>query len=419
MAEVSAATRPPVSGRLFTVGIPVYNGKALLRDCLQSVINSTFPRDRFEIVVADDGSSEPETLAILAEFEKNLAGQSGFFRVLTSNTNSGGAARPRNRILDEAVGEFVFFVDSDDTIGSSALERIAAALATTPADWVALNQRPVNGRAAVLRFRHPHIEVDRARALKTLTIHKVFRRAEIERQRLRFDEGLPSGQDIAFAFSYIVNAERFLMLGGYEYYYLTQHAGNVREPAHLSSSANAPPARIEKNQRILTSMLQTLRRSSLPEAERREIVAEISLPRVLIAQRLLQAIVLAGPQTGGRALRKLSSTLADPLVAALDPDNLATAAANGVTEEHLALIADADWSGLASLVIPGHQLARTKLWERCVAHGRRFVDLASGRRRHRQIVHELSQLSRSVELMREEQRRLETLLQAHLPDDGK
>ena len=84
MAEVTdAATRPQPSGRLFTIGIPVFNGKTLLRNCLQSVINSTLPRDRFEIVIADDGSSEPETLAILGEFEKSLAADQGFFRVVS------------------------------------------------------------------------------------------------------------------------------------------------------------------------------------------------------------------------------------------------------------------------------------------------------------------------------------------------
>ena len=148
MGEVlDAATRPQPSGRLFTVGIPVFNGKSLLRNCLQSVINSTLPRDRFEIVIADDGSSEPETLAILKEYENSLAADPGFFRVISLGTNSGGAARPRNRILDEATGEYVFFVDSDDTIGNLALERIAEAVAVTPADWIALNQVPVNGRA--------------------------------------------------------------------------------------------------------------------------------------------------------------------------------------------------------------------------------------------------------------------------------
>jgi glycosyltransferase involved in cell wall biosynthesis len=167
MMEVpDAAARPQPSGRLFTVGIPVFNGKSLLRNCLQSVINSRLPRDRFEIVIADDGSSEPETLAIIDEFEKSLAANAGFFRVISLGTNSGGAARPRNCILDEATGEYVFFIDSDDTIGNLALERIAEAVAATPADWVALNQVPVNGRVGVCTVRQPHAEVPRAKATR-------------------------------------------------------------------------------------------------------------------------------------------------------------------------------------------------------------------------------------------------------------
>jgi glycosyltransferase involved in cell wall biosynthesis/predicted O-methyltransferase YrrM len=411
MGEVlDAATRPQPSGRLFTVGIPVFNGKSLLRNCLQSVINSTLPRDRFEIVIADDGSSEPETLAILGEFEKSLAADPGFFRVISLGTNSGGAARPRNRILDEATGEYVFFIDSDDTIGNQALERIAEAVAATPADWIAVHQVPVNGRAAVCRVRQPHVEVPRAKALTTLTVHKVFRRAEIERQQLRFDEGLPSGQDVSFAFSYILNATRFLMLGGYDYYYLTQHADDPNEPAHLSRRAKTPKSIIEKNERILSSMLTALRSSNVPESERREIISRVTLPRILMRQKYLKAVVNAGPVAGTRALRRLSKLLADPLVADLDPAGL-----EGVTGEHLAVIAKSDWAGLARLVSRDalhNPLSRVGLAARWVTRVRRFVDVASGLAEQRQVVDELALLRRSVEDMRKDQRRLEANLQA-------
>ena len=377
---LDAAMRPQTSGRLLTVGIPVFNGRSLLRNCLQSVINSTLSRDRFEIVVADDGSSEPETLAILGEFEKSLAAEPGFFRVISLGRNSGGAARPRNRILDEAAGEYVFFIDSDDTIGDLALERIAEAVAATPADWIAVNQVPVNGRAGLCRVRQPHAEVPRAKALATLTVHKVFRRAEIERQQLRFDEGLPSGQDVSFAFSYILNASRFLMLGAYDYYYLTQHGDNPDEPAHLSRRAKTPEALIEKNERILRSMLTALRESTLPESERREIISQVTLPRVLMRQGYLKAIVEAGPVTGTRALRRLSGVLADPVVAGLDPAEL-----KGVTGKHLAMIARSDWTGLACLMVtagPDPQ-SRLGLATRWVTWGRRLVDRVSGRLRRR------------------------------------
>jgi glycosyltransferase involved in cell wall biosynthesis/predicted O-methyltransferase YrrM len=411
MGEVlDAATRPQPSGRLFTVGIPVFNGKSLFRNCLQSVINSTLPRHRFEIVVADDGSTEPETLAILGEFEKSLAADPGFFRVISLGTNSGGAARPRNRILDEATGEYVFFLDSDDTIGNLTLERIAEALAATPADWVAVNQVAVNGRAAVCEVRHARAEVPRAKALTTLTVHKVFRREEIERQQLRFDEELPSGQDVTFAFSYILNAARFLMLGGYDYYYLTQHAGNPNEPAHLSRRANTPSALIEKNERILRSMLTAVRKSNVPESERRKIISDVVLPRVLIKQRYLKAIVNAGPNAGTQALQRLSELLADPPIVDLVP-------AKGMTGEHLAVIAKADWAELAQLVPPtGHARRpphRVGLAARWARRGRRFVDVvSSGRGGHQQVVDELARLRRSVEDMGKAQHRLEANLQA-------
>lgn len=377
---LDAAGDAQPSGRLFTVGIPVFNGKTLLRNCIQSVINSTLPHDRFEILIADDGSTEPETSAILGEFEKSLAADPGFFRVISLGTNSGGAARPRNRILEEATGEYVFFIDSDDTIGNEALERIAEALATTPADWVALNQVPVNGRGALCVVRQPYAEVPRLKALTTLTVHKVFRRVEIERQQLRFDERLPSGQDVSFAFSYILNAARFLMLGGYDYYYLTQHADNPNEPAHLSRRAKTPKAVIEKNERILRSMLTALQKSNLPESERRQIICQVTLPRVLMRQGYLKAIVKAGPLAGTRALRRLSKLLADPLVTDLDPAEL-----KGVTGEHLARIAKSDWAGLAYLIGTGGPRAasRFRLAARWVRRGRRLVDVASGRARQR------------------------------------
>jgi glycosyltransferase involved in cell wall biosynthesis len=399
---LDAAMRPQTSGRLLTVGIPVFNGRSLLRNCLQSVINSTLSRDRFEIVVADDGSSEPETLAILGEFEKSLAAEPGFFRVISLGRNSGGAARPRNRILDEAAGEYVFFIDSDDTIGDLALERIAEAVAATPADWIAVNQVPGNGRAGLCRVRQPHAEVPRAKALATLTVHKVFRRAEIERQQLRFDEGLPSGQDVSFAFSYILNASRFLMLGAYDYYYLTQHGDNPDEPAHLSRRAKTPEALIEKNERILRSMLAALRTSNLPESERREIVSNVALPRVLMRQGYLKAVVKAGPVAGTRALRRLSRLLADPLVAGLDP-----AALKDLTGEHLAVIAKSDWARLALMTSasPPPQ-SRVGIATRWVTRGRRFVDVVSRRASQKQVVKELALLRRSVENMRKDQRRL-------------
>jgi hypothetical protein len=413
MAKSARAHDPGRASRLLTVGIPVFNGKALLRECLDSVLASTLPRDRYEIVIADDGSTDPETLAILAELEERLAAEPGFCRVLRTKVNSGGAARPRNRILAAATGEYVFFVDADDRIGDQALERIADALETAPADWVALHQVPVNGRAGHAVVKRPRVEVTRAQALSTLTVHKVFRRAEIERQRLRFDERLPSGQDVRFAFSFLVNAERFLMLGGYEYYYLVHHKGDPAEPMHLSQRSRTAKARIQKNERILGAMLDALRKSSLPVEEQRRIVAEVCLPRIVVREGYLSSIVKVGPAAGPRALRRLSRLLATPLVTGLDPAEL-----KRLDADHLAAITSADWNRLAELVGPVGSVPPPRLQQvvtRGLAQGRRVFDTASGRTRHRRLVRELAQLRRSVEEVRAAQLRIEAALQPSPP----
>jgi predicted O-methyltransferase YrrM len=174
-------------------------------------------------------------------------------------------------------------------------------------------------------------------------------------------------------------------------------------------------------------MLTALRESNLPESERREIISRVVLPRVLMRQSYLKAVVKAGPRAGTRALRRLSKLLADPLVANLDPAGL-----EGVTGEHLAVITKSDWAGLARLMssaAASHSQSRVGIAARWITRGRRFVDFGSGRARQRrvinelallrrsvedmpQVVNELALLRRSVEDMRKEQRRLEANLQA-------
>ena len=148
---------------------------------------------------------------------------------------------------------------------------------------------------------------------------------------------------------------------------------------------NTPEALIDKNEQILRSMLTTIRKSNLPESALREIISQVTLPRVLRRQGHLGAIVKAGPVAGTRALRRLSKLLADQLVADLDPAG-----------PHLESPAAA------------HLQSFTARW---VTRGRRFVDAAS-RARQGRVVSELALLRRSVEDMRKEQGRLEANLQA-------
>jgi glycosyltransferase involved in cell wall biosynthesis len=89
----------------FSIVIPTYNRPERLQTCLKSLTGLNYPRDRFEVVVIDDGSAEPLD-AVVAPFKEVLNLQ--FLR----QTNAGPASA-RNLGAANAKGEFLVFTDDD------------------------------------------------------------------------------------------------------------------------------------------------------------------------------------------------------------------------------------------------------------------------------------------------------------------
>ncbi|MCI8511932.1 MAG: glycosyltransferase [Lachnospiraceae bacterium] len=100
---------------MISVIIPVYNTEAYLEKCLRSVLEQTC--QEFEIVVVDDGStdSSPEICRAFAAQDSRVR----FYR-----QSHQGVSAARNMALDKAQGDPVFFLDSDDYIHPSCLERL-------------------------------------------------------------------------------------------------------------------------------------------------------------------------------------------------------------------------------------------------------------------------------------------------------
>ncbi len=105
----------------FSVVIPLYNRADIIGRTIQSVMDQTF-KD-FEIVVVDDGSVDhPEVV-----FERLNNDRIRYIR----QSNAGGSAA-RNRGIDEARGEFIAFLDSDDTFLPRHLETMLSLLRQAP-----------------------------------------------------------------------------------------------------------------------------------------------------------------------------------------------------------------------------------------------------------------------------------------------
>lgn len=104
---------------LFSVVIPVYNVEKYLKECLDSVLNQTFPD--WEAICVDDGSTDGSA-GILEAF----ASKDDRFRIITQS--NGGLSVARNAGMCEAKGDYLLFLDSDDWLESAALQTLAGSL---------------------------------------------------------------------------------------------------------------------------------------------------------------------------------------------------------------------------------------------------------------------------------------------------
>ena len=109
---------------IISIIIPVYNVENYIRECLDSLLQQDL--SACEVLCVNDGSTDG-SLAILREYQATYP---EFIKVYTQ-TNQGQAAA-RNKALDEAKGEFVVFLDSDDYYLPNAIATIMTHIKTYP-----------------------------------------------------------------------------------------------------------------------------------------------------------------------------------------------------------------------------------------------------------------------------------------------
>ena len=102
------------SGNLLSVVIPFYNMGKYIMECVQSVKASTYPE--IEIVIINDGSTDAESLAVLKQVEQ-IEG------VNVLNKPNEGLAYTRNYGASKATGDWLAFLDADDTVTPDYYEK--------------------------------------------------------------------------------------------------------------------------------------------------------------------------------------------------------------------------------------------------------------------------------------------------------
>jgi glycosyltransferase involved in cell wall biosynthesis len=211
--------------RKVSVIVPVYNPGRFLDDLLASLARQTMPAADFEVLFVDDGSTDGTHHRL-----DRIATSSTNVRVIHI-PNSGWPGRPRNVGIDAAEGQYVQFVDDDDELGDEALQRMYDYAVANSSDVVVGRE----GRRQKVWGAGPLFAADRPNAtladdpalLLLLTPHKMFRRAFLREQGIRFLEGPRYLEDHAFVMTAYFRAEVISVLATYTCYLWHRRPGSA------------------------------------------------------------------------------------------------------------------------------------------------------------------------------------------------
>jgi GT2 family glycosyltransferase len=130
-----------------TVGILTRNSEKTIEKCLASVINSSLPKNKMQIIIVDN-ASEDKTL----EIAKKMLETSAIDHKILINEKLGTIGRSRQMVVDNSCAEYVLWIDSDAVIPPKYLEsqlcyiRQSGAAIVFPLAILAINVRSVLAR---------------------------------------------------------------------------------------------------------------------------------------------------------------------------------------------------------------------------------------------------------------------------------
>lgn len=247
----------------FSIIVPVYNVEEYLQACLDSILANDCTD--CEILLVDDGSTDNVSPRLCDE---NAARHPGLIRVIHQENKGPGGAR--NTGLEAARGDYVFFVDSDDTIAPNALERLSQEIDRTHADIYTFHMASHDGtgpkttmkvsicEGSVIRLEeHPE-------ALLSIPAiwARIWRRDLFTSMQIRFPDRVWIGEDLRTTAKLLASASSIAMLSDTLYFYLVR-------PGSIMQSKN-----VMRNRDMIFSMDDTIKwfkAQGMYESYRREL----------------------------------------------------------------------------------------------------------------------------------------------------
>ena len=169
---------------LVSIIVPVYKVEKYLDRCVESLVNQTYKN--IEIILVDDGSPDncPEMCDAWAQKDS---------RIVVIHKENGGVSSARNKGLESARGEWIWFVDSDDYVELFALEKLVPM--TDNSDLIIFDTRIDELYVKDDRFFDNYYFMYR---FGFGPCNKLYKKSIITENNLKFDVEEAIGEDLLF-----------------------------------------------------------------------------------------------------------------------------------------------------------------------------------------------------------------------------
>ena len=236
---------------LVSIIVPVYNTLTYLPQCLDSLLGQTL--ENIEVICIDDGSTDGSS-----ELLDRYAEQDGRIRVI--HKENAGVSAARNTGLDQARGNYVLFVDSDDYIDRYACLKLTNVAQRDDADivifggesfpsidWIDLSMSTIDATFHTGGLDTLFV----AQGAYPLMCNKLYRRSLLEQGHHRFNTSLALGEDHAFQFIVFPQAKIVSSVRDHIYHY---RCG--RSDSAVFSSDSDPMLRAQQHLSLVSYVLE-------------------------------------------------------------------------------------------------------------------------------------------------------------------
>lgn len=221
-----------MNNKKVSIIVPFYNVQLYIGDCLKSLLEQTY--ENYEIVLINDGSTD-KSEEICCKFDSK--------KIIKVYQENQGVSIARNNGISHAKGDYIIFVDSDDIVSKNYISELVNSLENFNADMSICNYtdniNEINKvkkviKSKVVNAKEIHDNIIKNNLKEGYLWNKIFKKDVIERNNLKFQEGIRVWEDLYFVLEYLDKIKNVVILEKNLYYYRARvgSAVNSKETAN-------------------------------------------------------------------------------------------------------------------------------------------------------------------------------------------